>query len=181
MPTSTWVVLGLAIGIVGLLSWRIKPSLFHTLGWRPFAIASSLFWGSLGTVLLFVYWNSYYSYFAPSWACFEIPLIFILYPLIGIGLCWLALRLPGNSVINFCLLGGLESISEHALAIFWFKILEIPMFRGASAGAIFLFAYFEYVFYWGIVAGFAVIISFARRSRHSQDPSGSRRSWNCSV
>jgi hypothetical protein len=161
---STLVVIALAVGIASLLTWRIKPYHFHTLGWEPFAVASSLFWGILGSVLEVVYWKTYYSYFAPSWAPLTIPLIFILYLFIGIVLRWLALKLPGNPVINFCILGGIESIPEHTLAIYKHGILKIPMFYEITAGEIYLFAFFEYVVFWGIVTGLAAIISFAWHS-----------------
>jgi hypothetical protein len=168
MLTSILVVIALAIGVVSILTWRVKPSLFHSMGCKPTAIASSLFWGILGAILMLVYWKSYYSYFAPGWAPLAIPLIFIFYLFIGVVLRWLTLKLPGNPVIIFCLLGGIESIPEHMVAIYRDKILEIPMFHGIAAGEIYLFAFFEYVIYWGIVAGLAVIITSAWHRKTSK-------------
>ena len=48
--------------------------------------------------------------------------------LIGAFLYRLALRLPGNPIVNFVLLGGLESIPEHLRGLYMFRILEAIRF-----------------------------------------------------
>jgi hypothetical protein len=161
----TWIVILLAAGVVGLLTWRLKPHQFSAIGWKPLALGSGIFWGVLGTILVLGFWESYYRHFAPSWARFEIPFIFILYAVIGLGLRWLALHLPGNPVLTFCLLGGIESIPEHALGIYGFHILDISILRGFSPASIFIFAFFEYVVYWGLAFGLAVLLAHLYRPK----------------
>lgn len=75
----------------------------------------------------------------------------VLYGAIGLALWWLALRLQGNPVLNFCLLGGLEAIPEHLWVIFGLRILErVPMLQGVSPTSVLVFAIPEYVLYWGL-------------------------------
>jgi hypothetical protein len=82
----------------------------------------------------------------------------VVYPLAALLFRWIALRLPGNPVLWFCLLGGLESIAEHAVAIYRLNILRIPILRGSTAAAIFLFAFFEYVVYWGAALWLSLLV-----------------------
>jgi hypothetical protein len=81
-----------------------------------------------------------------------------LYFLLGLLLRWAALRLPGNPIISFCLLGGLESVPEHAIAIYRFHILQIPFLQDTTAAAIFILAYFEYVVYWSLALCLAIAV-----------------------
>jgi hypothetical protein len=126
---------------------------------QSFALASGLFWGIFAVVLYQVYWDSYYHYFALPNGRWLAPLAGLFYALVVLGLRWLALRIPGNPVLNFCLLGAVESIPEHAIGIYRFHILEIPILSGISAGEIYVFAVFEYAIYWGIVLALAVWIN----------------------
>ncbi|MBX3059828.1 MAG: hypothetical protein KF770_25530 [Anaerolineae bacterium] len=157
-----------AFVLVGLLVWRIKPARFHALSKLSFAIAAALFWGVLAAWLVSFAWDFYYSSFAPGWYRVAAPLgAIIIYPAFALLLRWLALRLPGNAVLVFCLLGGLESILEHAVAIYRFDILQIPFLQENSAGAILLFAYFEYVVYWGATLLLTVGIDWLLRTLRS--------------
>jgi hypothetical protein len=125
---------------------------FRTLSWHSIGIGAALFWSILAVILISATWQAYYSHFVPRWYFFVTPVgVVFLYSLIGIFLRWAALRIPGSPVIWFCALGGLEAIPEHAVGIYRFNILEIPLLEGSSAFSIFLFAFFEYVLYWGIV------------------------------
>jgi hypothetical protein len=76
------------------------------------------------------------------------------------------MRLPFNPVVAFCLLGGLQSIPEHAIAIYRFHILEVPLMQGSPPAGIFVFAYFEYVFFWGLALGLAGILNQIIPSTH---------------
>ena len=143
--------------ILVFLLWRIKPDSFHQISWHSFAIASAIFWGILATALISLTWSFYYKYFVPDWYQFIGPIgAVILYAILGLVFRWAAIHLPGNPTLWFCILGGLESIPEHAVGIYRFNILEIPMLAGSSAISIFIFAFFEYVIYWGIVLILAV-------------------------
>ena len=158
MADSILVVVVFAIALMSLLLWRIKPSRFRALRWQSFSLASGIFWGVFAVVLYQVYWDSYYRYFALPYGRWLSPLAGLFYVLVGLGLRWLAVRIPGNPILNFCLLGALESIPEHMIGIYRFHILEIPILRDVSAGEIFVFAVFEYAIYWGIVLALAILI-----------------------
>lgn len=154
---NTPLAVGAALVIVGLLIWRLKPSGFRSLPWQTIGIASALFWGLLAALLISYAWSFYYSLFAPAWYRFAAPLgAIVIYAALGITFKWAALHLPGNPVIWFCLLGGLESIPEHAIAIYRYDILKIPLLQNSSAAAIFIFAFFEYIVYWGMALALAV-------------------------
>ena len=147
---NTPAAVATAFVLVGLLAWRIKPARFRSLSRVSFIIASALFWGVLAALLVSFAWDFYYSSFVPGWYYFAAPLgAIVIYPVFALLLRWLTLHLPGNPVVVFCLLGGLESVLEHAVAIYRFNILQIPFLQENSASAILLFAYFEYVVYWG--------------------------------
>lgn len=144
--------------MVSMLAWRVGPSRFRETRWWILALACGLFWGALAFVLHLVYWDSYYRYFAPSYVNWLTPLAALFYIGVGLLLRWLAQRLPGNSVINFCLLGALESVPEHLLAVYRMHILDIPMFQDVNASLIFIFAFFEYAIYGGAVLSLAVLL-----------------------
>ncbi len=149
---NTPLALVLSLIILALAAWRLKRPAFSSLPWQSFGTAAGLFWGLLSAVLFTTYWTPYYRFFAPSWNRFLGPIAAVaLYSLLGLLLRWAALRLPGAPAVSFCLLGGLESIPEHAIAIYRFDILQIPILRGSTPISIFLFAFFEYVLFWGLV------------------------------
>lgn len=151
------------VGLIWLLIRYVPPDRFRRLGGTLVA-ASALFWGVFAIALIGIYWSDYYSHFVPAWAWWLTPTTFLTYSLIGAFLYWLALQLPGNPLLNFILLGGLESVPEHLLGIYGFKILEVvPMLQGFSPQSILVFATFEYVLYWGLVVLLAVVLQRARQ------------------
>jgi len=123
---------------------------------RPIGLASALFWGVLAAVFIFGYWGLYYSYFYPSWIRWLTPLDLLLYGVIGLGMWWLALRLPGPAARWFALLGGLEGIVEHILGIYGLRVLDkVPWLRGLAPLPVLVFSFFEYMLYWTLVAWLA--------------------------
>jgi hypothetical protein len=166
MAENTPIAIALALLTLALLAWRLKPSAFRSLPSTSIAVASALFWGVFAAILYSVFWDSYYSIFAtPANRLFAPIAAAGLYSLIALLLRWLALRLPGNPVLTFPLLGGLESIPEHAIAINRFGILQIPILRGSTPISIFIFAFFEYVVYWGLVL---LLAGLLRRLFHAR-------------
>jgi len=142
---------------MGLLTWWVKPSTFRSLRWQSIGIASALFWSLLAAVLISSAWDFYYTLFVPSWYRLAAPLgAIVLYGLLGLGIRWVAVKLPIHPVITFCLIGGFESIPEHAVGIYRFDILQIPLLQGDSPIAIFIFAFFEYIIFWGMTLLLAV-------------------------
>ena len=154
----------LIFGLAGLLLllpllFVFHPAAFQRAGWS-LAIASGVSWGVMATIAIFVFWDLYYQYIFPAWAHRWAPLDALLYTAIGLGMWWLACRLPGSPVFWFVLLGGLEGIVEHVLGVYGQHILEkVPMLQGAPVALVILFSFFEYVLYWSIVAwlGFALL------------------------
>lgn len=124
---------------------------------RPVALASALFWGAVALVALLRFWDLYYGYFYPAWVRPLVPLDLLLYGAIGLGLWWLAVRLPGPAVLGFALLGGLEGVAEHLLGIYGFHILDrVPWLRGVAPLPVVVFSFFEYVVYWTLVGWLAL-------------------------
>lgn len=154
---NTPIAILAALILVGFLAWQVKPLTFRSLRWQSIGIASALFWSLLAVLLLTWAWDFYYELFVPSWYRLAAPLgAILLYSFLGLGMRWAALKLPGNPVVTFCLLGGLASIPEHAVGIYRFDILQIPILQGSTPGAIFLFAFFEYIVFWGITLSLAI-------------------------
>jgi hypothetical protein len=142
-----------------LLIWRVKPSRFRELKWTLVCTAA-IFWSIFGIVLVSIFWGTYYQYFFPGWFHFGGILIFvpILYGLFALAFHWLALRVPGNPILYFCLLAGLESVFEHLWGIYGLKILEISMLQETSPASMLTFSFPEYIFYWCIVISIAILI-----------------------
>jgi hypothetical protein len=144
--------------LVLLLLWRIKQTHFHELKWVLIGTAA-MFWAIFGTALLWGFWDSYYRHFLPDSMRWLGVINAMLYGAIGFALWWLSLRLPGNPVAAFCLLGGAEGLLEHLWGIYGFGVLEkVPSLQNASAISVLVFSFFEYVLYWGIVLGIAALL-----------------------
>jgi len=144
--------------LIVFLTWRIKRHRFRELRWILVGTAS-IFWSVFGLLLVSIFWDTYYQYFYPGWLRSGGILLFmpILYGGLAFVFHWLSLRLPGNPILSFCLLGGLHSVLEHLWGIYGLKILEIPMLQGVDPTPILAFAFPEYIFYWSIVISFAVL------------------------
>ena len=144
--------------LVLLLIWRIKPSRFRELKWTLVGTAA-VSWSIFGFFLVWVFWGTYYQFFFPGWFRYGGILIFVpvLYGLFALAFYWLALRVPGNPILIFCLLAGLEAVLEHLWGIYGLKILEIPFLKGVSMASILAFSFPEYIFYWCIIIGIAFL------------------------
>lgn len=146
-------------GFVLLLAWRIKPAQFRQLVWA-LVVASAIFWSMLWTAVLWGdLWDLAFRYVLPGWARWIYPFYGLLHGVVGLALWWLAPRLPGNPVVNFCLLGGLESLPEHLWAIYGRRILEkVPLLQGVSPASALVFGVFEFIFYWSIIMSITVLL-----------------------
>lgn len=151
MLISILVAAFLAILCVLWVVWKIDQERFLSVSRLQLGLTAGSFWLLFSIGLTVFYWKSYYEYFVPRSLLWLRPLSFVIYFLAAVGMRWLALRLPGHPSLTFCLLGGLESIPEHALGIYRMHILEIPLLQGTRPHEIFIFAFFEYVIYWAIV------------------------------
>lgn len=161
---SGFILTLMAIMYVLFLIWRIKPARFRQLKWYLVG-AAALFWGVFATSLVWAYWESYYQYIYPTWVRSGGIQLFVplFYGLLALTFYWLSLRLPGNPVLLFCLLGGIESIFEHLWGIYGVQILETPILQDTSPLSILIFAIPEYIFYWCVVLSLAALVQIIRR------------------
>jgi hypothetical protein len=149
--------------LVLLLLWRIKHTHFHELKWVLVGTAA-ICWGIFGMALLWGFWDSYYRHFYRDSMPWLGAIIAMLFGAIGFALWWLSLRLPGNPVATFCLLGGVEGLLEHLWGIYGLGVLEkVPFLQNAGELSVLVFSFFEYVFYWGIVLGMAALLQGSKR------------------
>ena len=159
------------VGVVLFLARRLQRPRFRQLHW-PVVVAAGAFWLSYGLLLFAATWQSFYARFLPdpgdrslARAMAEL----LPYPLIGLGMWWLALRLPGNPAVSFCLLGGLLSVPEHLWGIYRLGMLEkVPFLREASPTSVLAFAVPEYVLYWASVLSIAMGLQSLRQRASAQ-------------
>jgi hypothetical protein len=60
-------------------------------------------------------------------------------------------------------LGGVEGIVEHIIAIYGFRILDkVPFLQGLDTFPVLIFSFFEYMVYWTLVAWLALGIAKLR-------------------
>jgi hypothetical protein len=145
-----------------LLARRIQPGHFRKLRW-PLTGTAALFWSIFGLALVWIFWDSYYRYFYPAWFRSGGILVFVpvVFGMLALAFHWLALKLPGNPLLNFCILAGLESVLEHLVGIYGLKVIQVPMLQGASPVSVLAFAFPEYIFYCCIVISIAAIFQAA--------------------
>jgi hypothetical protein len=164
-PWALWiaaiVAALIAVPVMHLLSRRIDPHLFKRLNWS-IVIGAVIFWMVLGLSLFALTWESFYAKFLPDPASRSLGrslLELLPYPLIGWLMWWLAMRLPGNPAVNFCLLGGLQSLPEHLWGIYSLGMLDsVPFLHGTSPLSVIIFAIPEYMLYWSSVLWLALIL-----------------------
>jgi hypothetical protein len=162
----------LALLVTGFCLWRIRSGRFRQIRRLHFVLAAALFWGVLASLLILSAWERYYGHFAPPYYRFAAPLAALLvYPLWALLLRWLAARLPGNPAASFCLLGGMQGVIEHYIAITRLNILQAPMLQDSPPQAVLGFAFFEYIVYWGLVLLLADLVGLAW-DRYRPAPSG---------
>jgi hypothetical protein len=154
------------VGVLLFLARRIQRPRFRQLHW-PVAFAAGIFWVSYGFVLFALTWESFYAKFLPDPAnrslarsMFEL----LPYPIIGLILWWLSVRLPGNPAVNFCLLGGVQSLPEHLWGIYRLGMMDkVPFLQEASVASVLAFAVPEYILYWGSILCIAMLIQSSQR------------------
>ncbi len=161
IPSSVFwlsgVVMALMDAVVIFIFTRlIPPRRFRELrGWLAGAAAVS--WSLFSLLLVQAFWETYYRDFYPAWFRPGGILVFVplLYGAFAFAFHWLALHLPGNPLLNFFLLAGVESLLEHLYGIFGLKIMEIPILQQASPLSVLVFSFPEYIFYWCVVVALA--------------------------
>jgi hypothetical protein len=145
---STLVVGLIDFTLVFLLARRLTPARFLELRW-PLLAGMLVVWVPIWMVLFPSFWDSVYRLVMPPWARWGYQLFAVLFPVLGLGFWWLALRIPGNPVVNYCLLGGLLGFLTHLRAMYAARMHEkVPLLRGVSPMAMIVFSFFEFVAYW---------------------------------
>jgi hypothetical protein len=143
---------------VPILASRINRAAFRNLYWA-LGLTTAVFWCALWTGVLACYWDSVYSYVFPAWVRWLIPPTYgLLFAGVNLLFWQLALRLRGNAVISFCLLGGLWGLITHLLAVSLGIVDKPPVLQGASPAAAVSVAIFEFTFYWCVILTAAVLI-----------------------
>jgi len=165
-----WGVLDL--GLLALLVKIFKPSSFWG-ALKPIAIVSITLWSCFATALYWGFWDIFYAQFLPDWARWGAPFSgFVPYLPLALLFYLLSNKLPGNPILWFCLLGGLEGVAEHVLGIYGLHILEkVPLLNGIEPLPIMVFSFFEYTLYWGLLLllawGIVKVLTFNRKRRFS--------------
>ena len=163
LTTQDLWVSTLVFGLAGILLLLPLAFIYRSPGFQrsagPVTIASAIFWGLCATAALILAWDFYYRYIYPSWARWLAPVDALFYGLIGLGMWWLACRLPGIPVVWFVILGGVEGVAEHIIGIYALHILQkVPWLNGVPPVPVTIFSFFEYIFYWTLVAWLALAL-----------------------
>lgn len=143
---------------VSLLTWRIRRLRFRQLS-VTLIVVSSIFWSLLYTIAAWAFWDSCYSYIFSNWVRWLVPIYGVLLGGVALLFWWLALRLPGNPVVNFCILGGLHSLPGHLFGGYGRGLLQkCPILHNVSPASALVFGIFEFVFYWSVVISIAAML-----------------------
>lgn len=127
----------------------------------PILLGSGAFWAIMSVLFVRRFWDVYYGYFYPDWVKSIWPLSPIVYMAIGAGIWRMAITIKPHSLISFAVIGGLEGVAEHILAVYGFRVLEkVPFLQGLKPVPVLLFSFFEYIFYWAIVGWLAIGVAF---------------------
>jgi len=147
------------IFFVSFLVWKISNNLFYRFKW-PLLVITSLFWCLIWLCMSSFFWESVYHFVFPQWARWIIPPFYgVMFGLISLFFWKLALYLPGKSVLNFLILGGLLGAITHIWAISRGILDNPPILQGASPIAASVLPIFEFTFYWCTIVSISFIIS----------------------
>ena len=175
---SAFITALIDVGLILFLARRIQRPRFRQLHW-PVALAAGVFWVSYGLMLFALTWESFYAKFLPDPANRSLArsmLELLPYPIIGLVLWWLAVRLPGNPAVSFCLLGGVQSVPEHLWGIYRLGMLDkVSFLQQASAASVLAFAVPEYILYWGSILSIAMLIQSSQQWRKNYWASRARK------
>jgi len=149
--------------LVSILAWRIEAAALRRLTW-PIVGTTAVFFCAVWAILAcYLFWEPVYHYFFPAWSRWLLPLAYGAgFALAGLLSCWLALRLGGNAVVNFCILVGLSGMAGHVWGVYRGLLEKPPILHGASPAAAVIFSGFEFVFYAGVILTIAALLNQAR-------------------
>ena len=149
---------------VSVLAIKVKPEIFRQCKWE-LVITTGIFWFLLlGIMMSWLFWEPVYHYLFPAWARWLIPPAYgVLFAGMGLLFWWLSLRLRGNPIIYWCILGGLWGMITHIWAIYRGLLDKPPMLQGASPLATAIMPIFEFIFYYCVILTLTLSNRLARR------------------
>ncbi len=151
-----WTCAGIVAGVdifLGLIAQRaLSREQFNRLR-RLLILSAGIFYLLVWSSAMRWAWDWFYVYIFPSWARLALPPIFFMgYALLAWGMTWLSLRLPGSPAVNWCVLGGVEGLLSHLLAIYGLgAATKPPIMLGTDPLVVLIFAIFEKAFYWSLI------------------------------
>ncbi len=144
--------------LIPLLIWRITPDIFTQMRWT-LVIISGLTWFGIWKLVLSLFWDPVYIHVFPDGGREWLPLIFgLLMAGFTLGIWSLARCGKQHPLLVFFLLSGFWGVLTHLWAIQNGILSKPHILRGAAPWAALLIAFFEYIFYWGIITFLAAII-----------------------
>jgi len=143
---------------IPLLAWRVNAAAFRKSRWLLVLVALVV-WFGIWNWAIDNYWETVYSYLFPAWAQNWIPPAYgLVNSAICLGLWSLSMQTKYPAVV-FCLLGGVWGVCGHIWAVFLGIVTKPPMLQGASPVAAVLISFFEYIFYWCVIAAIAALLA----------------------
>jgi hypothetical protein len=137
----------------------------------PIGLSSALIWGALGGIFVFSFWDQYYRFFYPLWLRGLTAVDAILYALVGLVLWWLAARLPGNPVLWFGILGGLEGVAEQLIGALALNLMSnVPGLAETGPLPLTLLAFSQYLLGWTLVAWLGLGLNRVLQKPATQEP-----------
>jgi hypothetical protein len=126
------------------------------------AFVSGIFFLIVWTSAMIWAWDWFYAYIFPPWGRYWLPPLFAIgYSLLAQGMFWLSLKLGGHPVVTWAILGGVEGLLSHIVAIFSLGAAsKPPIMQGSDPFLVLIFAVFEKAFYWTLIL---LISSLLRR------------------
>jgi hypothetical protein len=153
-------VLGLALRRVPAASFRRAERLLPAV--------TALAWAGIWLWAVAVFWDRVYTWVFPSWSRWLLP------PFMGsltAAAAYAAARATHlahrRPAVVWALLGGVWGVLTHTWAVHRGIVSRPPLLAGASPVAAVTVAFFEFTFYWAVVAVTCLaVVRFGTRRRH---------------
>jgi hypothetical protein len=152
--------------LLSLLARRVTAATLRDLRGTVLTL-TAIFWFCLWLGLASIlYWDRVYAYVFPAWSRWLLPAgqATLTTAVAALALA-LAQRLPGRTVVVYCLLGGVWGGVSHVWAIFRGIVDRPPMLRGASPVAAVVIAFVEFTLYFCIIVAASVLVRLLRSRR----------------
>jgi len=149
--------------VVFVLTRRIDAAAFRRLKWAIAGTTAGFFAAVWAILVCSLFWEPVYHYLFPAWSRWLLPAVYGLgFGAAGLLSYFLALRVRGNCVVNFCVLLALWGMAGHAWAVRRGLMEKPPLLQGASPAAAVVFSGFEFCFYAGVILTIAAEVGRVR-------------------